>query len=88
MLAKGYMRRELPDHTLQPTALINEAYIRMVGNGAELPNHQHFIGVAANVMRRCWLITREHTTLAKEAETFVGWSLKMESHFRPNVPSK
>jgi RNA polymerase sigma-70 factor, ECF subfamily len=52
LLAKGYMRRERPDHTLQPTALINEAYMRMVGNGADWQNHQHFIGVAANVMRR------------------------------------
>ena len=52
LLAKGYMRRERPDHTLQPTALINEAYMRMVGNGTDWQNHQHFIGVAANVMRR------------------------------------
>jgi RNA polymerase sigma-70 factor, ECF subfamily len=51
-LAKRYMYRERPDHTLQPTALINEAYMRMVGNGADWQNHQHFIGVAANVMRR------------------------------------
>lgn len=52
LLAKRYMRRERPDHTLQPTALINEAYIRMIGNGTDWQNHQHFIGVAANVMRR------------------------------------
>jgi RNA polymerase sigma factor (TIGR02999 family) len=52
LLAKGYMRHERPDHTLQPTALINEAYIRMVGNGTDWQNHQHFIGVAATVMRR------------------------------------
>jgi RNA polymerase sigma factor (TIGR02999 family) len=51
-LAKRYMRGERSDHTLQPTALINEAYMRMVGNGADYQNHQHFIGVAANVMRR------------------------------------
>jgi RNA polymerase sigma factor (TIGR02999 family) len=52
LLAKGYMRRERPDHTLQPTALINEAYMRMVGHSTDWQNHQHFIGVAANVMRR------------------------------------
>jgi RNA polymerase sigma-70 factor (ECF subfamily) len=51
-LAKRYMRHERPDHTLQPTALINEAYIRMIGNGTDWQNHEHFIGVAANVMRR------------------------------------
>ena len=51
-VANAYMRRERPDHTLQPTALINEAYMRMVGNGIDWQNHQHFIGVAATVMRR------------------------------------
>jgi RNA polymerase sigma-70 factor, ECF subfamily len=52
VLAGKYMRRERPDHTLQPTALINEAYIRMVGSETHWQNHQHFIGVAATVMRR------------------------------------
>src|SRR5258708_7150750 len=51
-LAKSYMRRERPDHTLQPTALINEAYLRLVGDTTDWQNHAHFIGVAANVMRR------------------------------------
>jgi RNA polymerase sigma-70 factor, ECF subfamily len=52
VLAAKYMRHERPDHTLQPTALINEAYIRMVGSETDWQNHQHFIGVAATVMRR------------------------------------
>jgi len=51
-LAAGYLRQERPDHTLQPSALINEAYIRLAGNGTDWQNHQHFIGVAANIMRR------------------------------------
>ena len=32
-LAAGYMRRERPDHTLQASALVNEAYVRLIGNG-------------------------------------------------------
>ena len=52
VLAERYMRHERPGHTLQPTALINEAYIRMVGSETDWQNHQHFIGVAATVMRR------------------------------------
>ncbi len=52
LLAKRYMRHERPDHTMQATALINEAYIRMVGDNTDWQNHQHFIGVAATVMRR------------------------------------
>jgi RNA polymerase sigma-70 factor, ECF subfamily len=51
-LAESYMRRERPDHTLQPTALINEAYLRLAHDPVDWQSHQHFIGVAANVMRR------------------------------------
>jgi len=51
-LARGYMRRERPDHTLQATALINEAYLRLAHEDADWKSREHFIGVAANVMRR------------------------------------
>jgi len=52
-LAKGYMSRERRDHTLQPTALINQAYLRIAQQeNVEWQNHSHFIGFAANVMRR------------------------------------
>lgn len=51
-LASAYMRRERPDHTLQPTALINEAYLRLAKEDIDWQNRDHFIGVAANVMRR------------------------------------
>ena len=51
-LAKSYMQRERPDHTLQPTALINEAYLRLARGSVDWHGRQHFIGVAANVMRR------------------------------------
>ena len=51
-LAKSYMRRERPDHTLQATALINEAYLRLVGEEIDWKNRAHFIGLSAMVMRR------------------------------------
>jgi RNA polymerase sigma factor (TIGR02999 family) len=51
-LAQSYMRRERPDHTLQPTALIHEAYLRLAGQDVDWKNREHFIGVAAHVMRR------------------------------------
>ena len=51
-LAAAYMHRERKDHTLQPTALINEAYLRLAREDIDWQNHKHFIGVAANVMRR------------------------------------
>jgi RNA polymerase sigma-70 factor (ECF subfamily) len=52
-IAVGHLRRERPDHTLQPTALVNEAYLRLVGQRAVAwQNRAHFLGVAASVMRR------------------------------------
>ncbi|MBV8631013.1 MAG: sigma-70 family RNA polymerase sigma factor [Silvibacterium sp.] len=51
-LATAFMKRERPGHTLQPTALINEAYMRLAGNNIDWQSHQHFIAVAARVMRR------------------------------------
>ena len=52
-LAARYMRRESPDHTLQPTALVNEAYLRLAAGQADDPHdRQHFMALAATVMRR------------------------------------
>jgi RNA polymerase sigma factor (TIGR02999 family) len=52
-LAASYLRRERPDHTLQPTALANEAYIRLVDQRVvQWNNRSHFFGIAAKMMRR------------------------------------
>jgi len=51
-IAAAYMRRERDGHTLQATALINEAYMRLVGEDIDWNNRAHFIGLAAHVMRR------------------------------------
>jgi RNA polymerase sigma-70 factor, ECF subfamily len=51
-LARSYMRRERPNHTLQPTALIHEAYLRLADASIDWQSRAHFIGVAANAMRR------------------------------------
>ncbi len=52
-LAGSYLRRERPDHTLQPTALVHEAYMRLVDQTqVNWQNRAHFIGVAAQMMRR------------------------------------
>ena len=51
--ARRYMRGERPDHTLQPTALVHEAYLRLVGQREiAWQNRAHFFGVAAQLMRR------------------------------------
>jgi len=52
-IAANYLRRERSDHTLQPTALVNEAYMKMIDiTQVSWQNKAHFIGVAANQMRR------------------------------------
>jgi RNA polymerase sigma factor (TIGR02999 family) len=52
-LAHGYMNNERSDHTLQATALVHEAYIRLVGwKNASWHNKAHFFAVAAQVMRK------------------------------------
>src|SRR5438552_18264302 len=52
-LAAAYMRRERGDHTLQTTALVHEAYLRLVGQrDIAWKNRAHFLGVAAQMMRR------------------------------------
>jgi RNA polymerase sigma-70 factor (ECF subfamily) len=52
-VAQAYLSREAPGHTLQPTALINEAYLRLIEwNTVEWRNRAHFYAVAAKMMRR------------------------------------
>ena len=51
-IAAGYMRRERPDNTLQATALVNEAYLRLVGGKLNFTDRSHFFALAARVMRR------------------------------------
>lgn len=51
-LAAAYMRRERPDHTLQATALIHEAYLRLASEDIDWSSRAQFIGLAAHVMRQ------------------------------------
>lgn len=62
-LASSYLRRERSDHTLQPTALVNEAYLKLIDQKKVVwQNRAHFFGIAAQVMRRILLDhARKHT---------------------------
>jgi RNA polymerase sigma-70 factor, ECF subfamily len=53
-LADSYLRRERPGHTLQPTALVNEAFLRLMGQGdrVDWESRSQFIGIAARHMRQ------------------------------------
>ncbi len=51
-LAAGYLHEERSNHTLQATALVHEAYLRLVQQDSPWKNRSHFFGIAAQMMRR------------------------------------
>jgi RNA polymerase sigma factor (TIGR02999 family) len=51
-LARAYMRRERPGQTLQATALVHEAFLRLAGAGTPWTDRRHFLGIAARSMRQ------------------------------------
>jgi RNA polymerase sigma factor (TIGR02999 family) len=87
-LAGAYMRRERPDHTLQPTALVHEAYLRLVDQQrVDWRNRAQFVGLAAMMMRRILANHARDRAAAKrggEAER-VSLTLAGEVLRRPEV---
>jgi RNA polymerase sigma factor (TIGR02999 family) len=70
-LAADVMRAERPDHTLQPTALVHEAYCRLVdGSETSWQNRAHFFGIAARAMRE---ILVEHARKRAAAKRGGDW---------------
>ena len=51
-IAQKYMRQENRGHTLQPTAIVNEAYIKLIDADVDWQNRAHFFAIAARLMRR------------------------------------
>ena len=79
-LALHCLKRERPDHTLQPTALVNEAYLRLMDlKSAGWQNRAHFLGVASSVMRRVLVdYARRHSNL-KRGGKLIRVSLEEEA---------
>ncbi|MEL6187212.1 MAG: ECF-type sigma factor [Myxococcota bacterium] len=70
-LATNYLRRERPNHTLQPTALVNETYLQLRRERElNINNRAHFIGRAAHVMRRLLV---DHARERSAAKRGAGW---------------
>jgi RNA polymerase sigma factor (TIGR02999 family) len=75
-LAANYLRRERPDHTLQPTALVHEAYLRLVDQSrVNWQNRAHFFGVAAQMMRRLLVDHARKHNAEKRGQEFQKLSL-------------
>jgi|SRR5688572_23508905 len=66
LIARGYLRQERTDHTLQPTGLVHEAYLRLINQQrVDWRNRAQFLGLAANMMRRI-LVTHAQTKQAEK----------------------
>jgi len=76
-LAHHYMVRERPGHTLQPTALVNEVYLRLVDSpGIEWQSRSHFFGICARLMRRILIDSARSRRYQKRAGNAVHISLE------------
>lgn len=72
LLARSYLRRETPGHTLQATSLVHEAYLRLVDQGtATARTRSHFFSLAAQVMRR---ILVDHARRARAEKRGGEWA--------------
>jgi len=81
-LARSYLRRERPDHTLQPTALVHEAYLRLIDQSrVNWQNRAHFFGAAARLMRQILINHAEARRAAKRGGEAERISLNDVDHF-------
>ena len=75
--ARNYLRHERPDHTLQPTALLHEAYLRMVGDSMpEWQNRSHFFAIASRAMRQILVDHARRRGAGKRGSGVVNVSLE------------
>jgi RNA polymerase sigma factor (TIGR02999 family) len=73
-IAARHMRGERPGHTLQPTALVHEAFLRLVGGDASFDDRAHFLRAASRVMRR---VLVDHARARDAAKRGAGGGLRV-----------
>jgi RNA polymerase sigma factor (TIGR02999 family) len=80
-LAAHYLRSERSGHTLQSTALVNEAYLRLVSQGpGHIENRAHFLGVAAHLMRQ---VLADHARAHRAAKRDAGVRVELRDEDHP-----
>jgi RNA polymerase sigma-70 factor (ECF subfamily) len=83
-LAAHFLNNERPDHTLQPTALVNEAYLRLASSKpVEWQNRAHFIAVAARQMRRILIDHARGHNAQKRNNSLIAISMSDEHAAAP-----
>ncbi len=86
-LARGYMRKQQAGHTLQPTALVNEACVRMLGPGVIPPqNRVHFFAIAATAMRQ--VLANHARAKQTEKRAAIGRRLTLSEAIMPGGGSE
>lgn len=86
-LASGYMRQERGSHTLQPTALVHEAYLKLVEQrNPDWKNRAHFLAVAAQLMRRILIDHARARLSAKRGGGETTIPLEEAFHLRTDTP--
>lgn len=85
-IASGHLRHEIAGHTLQPTALVHEAYLRLVDQRRmKWRNRAQFYGVAAQIMRR---ILVDHARSQHANKRGAGWELvPLDDHDPASLPA-
>jgi RNA polymerase sigma factor (TIGR02999 family) len=87
-IAAGYLRGEKPNHTLQPTALVNEVYLRLIGkNHPDYVDRTHFLGVAAYLMRQILTEHARRQHAAKRGGRVTALALNESLDFSPERAS-
>ncbi len=88
-LALGHLRRERRDHTLQVTALVHEAYVKLIGQrSARWKSRSHFFAVASTVMRRILVDYARRQLRAKHGGGQTKLSLEEVVLLSPDRPDK
>lgn len=84
-VAHRYLRNERPDHTLQSTALVHEAYLRLEKQGAgDFKNREHFVAICAQLMRQ---ILVEYARSRKAAKRDGGFRISLSEGVTGKAPS-
>ena len=84
-LAGIYMSRGNSARTLQPTALVNEAYLKLMGANVEIPDRHHFMGLSAAIMRNALIDYHREKTAQKRGDGAVRVTLADITSTGPNV---
>lgn len=87
-MAAGKMAAERPDHTLQPTALVNEAFMRLVGNQSDWKSRRHFFGAASEAMRRILIESARRRKATKRGSGAIHTQLQDAVHSLPSADDK